>query len=229
MKHTLFIILFCIPFLISAQNKTHIELNYGFHKNNLILQLEDESFQDYLNLRELEKGQYNPSVFLGLTHKINKSISVKSGFEVQILEYEVTSNGSDLKGKALRRNVLSIPVLAKLSLQTNKSWRPYFETGLVYSLVFNELQKQPEINELETLPGYTALRDLNYDPTLFQLANNIGLVKELRRGSEIFFQVSTTFQLDRIRQQGISERMYNIGGNIGLRVPIKMKSVSLEK
>lgn len=220
MKHIISSILFCLPFFISAQNKTFVELSFGQQQYGQLLALEDPSADGYFNYRSIESGKITPSGLLAFSREINSGISIKSGFQVQTIRFEADLiDENDIK-RVLARATFSIPILVKLELFPKKSWHPYVETGIIttYTLYEQSITKDKAGNT--NVGAYRNYSQDAKDRLYFSVAYNMGISKQVTSKSLLFIQGTSSIQLDKTTELGVSERLYNIGLDVGIKYAI---------
>jgi len=220
LKNTILCILFCVPFFISAQRTTYVELGYGLHQYSNDIQLEESTAQGYFDFRQGELGRITPSAHLAISTNLYKSLSFKSGLGFGSYRFW-SDSGVDLGNqRQLERVFVSVPLLVKAEFFKDKWWIPYIETGVLGSYLVNETTRVTDFANNVVDGAYRRGGEVDYNPLIFSTLLNVGVSRRMSSKSFFFVEAHTAYQLNKIQELGVSERVSRLGFNVGMKIRV---------
>lgn len=225
MKAIIYIIIYCIPFLLFAQHKSSIDLVSGA----------GYAFRDFENPSyKKETGVTNYLFGVNYNQRIAAKIFLKTGLHLITAGYKRKFNsanlifeedllpGSDVIkefDKLLLKQqhfFLEIPLNARYEF-AKKKFQPYVEAGVIPSLYLSTRYIQ-KVDDNRT----TQSKKIEYFRTVNLVANvAFGLNYDLKNGNVLFFQPTIRYFLTESAKASINNRypehLYNFMLETGLR------------
>lgn len=235
MKNTLFTFIFL--FLVSGiYSQTSIQAHFGIaHTYRQLVSDQDPLSNTVVNIRnESERPEWNYNFGLGVNLPVSQKVFIKTGFGLSYLGYLVKEDEdlqwpSEHDGMGGFINDPNLPMHLKISedyifltaplqlryefQKEDRKWTPYLEGGVLLNIYLTTQTITTTDGERST----TQVKNGKIQIVQPSTQAAIGLQYRMSEKMQVFLQGEGNYFIDTLTETPVSDRLYGVGINTGLR------------